>query len=160
MDAAFTAGEIAGIIWKPLKHYRDPRGWLVELYREDDLPAEFHPVMAYVSMTEPGVARGPHEHVAQADYFSFIGPSDFKLYLWDNRASSQTHRIRQTTIVGASNPMAVVVPPGVVHAYKNVGPTAGIVFNAANQLYKGPGRKEPVDEIRHEEHANTPYRLD
>ena len=35
-----------------------------------------------------------------------------------------------------------------------------LVFNAANRLYKGWDRKEPVDEIRHEEVENTPYQLD
>ena len=56
--------------------------------------------------------------------------------------------------------MAVVVPIGVVHAYKNVGDESGIVFNAPNRLYKGWGRKEPVDEIRHEDLKDSPYRLD
>jgi hypothetical protein len=27
-------------------------------------------------------------------------------------------------------------------------------------LYKGPGKKEPVDEIRHEEHGDSLYKLD
>jgi dTDP-4-dehydrorhamnose 3,5-epimerase len=34
------------------------------------------------------------------------------------------------------------------------------VFNCPNRLYKGPGKKEPVDEIRHEEKADTHFRLD
>jgi hypothetical protein len=29
--------------------------------------------MAYISVTEPNVQRGPHEHVDQADLFCFIG---------------------------------------------------------------------------------------
>jgi len=52
------------------------------------------------------------------------------------------------------------VPVGVVHAYKNVGNEPGIVFNAPNRLYKGPGRRDEVDEIRHEDLVDTPYRLD
>ena len=56
----FTNGTIDGVIWKPLKKFHDTRGWLCELYRNDDLPAEFHPVMCYISATEVGVARGPH----------------------------------------------------------------------------------------------------
>jgi len=155
----FHSGTIEGVIWKPLKKYHDARGWLCELFRHDDLPAEFHPVMAYLSVTEPGVARGPHEHVDQADYFCFVGPSNFKMYLWDNRPASATYRVRQTEIVGADRPMALVVPRGVVHAYKNVGAEAGLVINCANRLYKGPGRKEPVDEIRHEEAAGSPFLL-
>jgi len=52
------------------------------------------------------------------------------------------------------------VPAGVVHAYKNVGGKPGVVFNGANRLYKGRGKKEPVDEIRHEEKEGSPYRMD
>ena len=47
-----------------------------------------------------------------------------------------------------------------VHAYKNVGDKDGWVFNAANRLYAGWLKQDPVDEIRHEKDANTPYKLD
>jgi dTDP-4-dehydrorhamnose 3,5-epimerase len=156
----FHPGDIDGVIWKPLKKYHDARGWLLELYREDELPEEFHPVMAYISLTEPGIARGPHEHVDQADYFCFIGPSNFKMYLWDNRPTSKTYRAIQTDIVGIDKPMALVVPKGVVHGYKNVGAEQGVVLNCANRLYKGPGKKEPVDEIRHEEAHGSIFKMD
>src|SRR6516162_314271 len=132
----FHPGEIDGVIWRPLKKYNDKRGWLCELFRDDEVPPELHPVMAYVSETDAGVSRGPHEHVDQADYFCFLGPSNFKMYLWDNRPTSPSYRVRQTEIVGADRPMALVVPKGVVHAYKNVGTEAGLVINCANRLYK------------------------
>jgi dTDP-4-dehydrorhamnose 3,5-epimerase len=156
----FHEGPIDGVIWRPLRKYHDSRGWLCELFREDELPADLHPVMAYISLTEPGVARGPHEHVDQADFFCFLGPSHFKMYLWDTRQDSRTYLARQTDVIGADKPMALVVPVGVVHAYKNVGSEPGLVFNCPNRLYKGPGRKEPVDEIRHEDVAESPFRLD
>src|SRR6058998_3612346 len=96
----FRPGDIDGVIWKPLKKFHDTRGWLCELFRHDDVPQEFHPVMAYISLTEVGVARGPHEHVDQADYFCFIGPSNFKVYLWDSRAKSATYQHRDVKVVG------------------------------------------------------------
>jgi dTDP-4-dehydrorhamnose 3,5-epimerase len=156
----FHPGTIADIIWKPLRKFQDTRGWLCELFRHDELPQEWHPEMAYLSVTQPGVARGPHEHVSQADLFCFLGPANFKLYLWDNRPQSPTYRVFQMDLVGAERPMAVVVPPGVVHAYKNVGTEAGPVINCPNRLYKGRGRKEAVDEIRHEEDKDSPFQLD
>jgi dTDP-4-dehydrorhamnose 3,5-epimerase len=156
----FTTGSIDGVIWKPLKKFHDPRGWLCELFRHDELSAEFHPVMAYISMTEPGVARGPHEHVDQADCFCFIGPSNFKVYLWDNRPASKTHNVMQTDVVGIDKPALLIIPPGVVHAYRNVGSQQGVVFNCPNRLYRGHGKKDPVDEIRHEDDAHSRYRLD
>jgi len=106
------------------------------------------------------VARGPHEHVDQTDYFCFIGPSNFKIYLWDARADSPTFGTRQIIYAGADSPCMVIVPPGVVHAYKNIGNENGIVFNGPNRLYAGHGKSSPVDEIRHEEAGGAAYLLD
>ena len=106
------------------------------------------------------MARGPHEHVDQADLFCFLGPSNFKLRMWDNRPESETFRNMMTMIVGADDPKAVVVPKGVVHAYQNVGETDGIVINCPNRLYMGEGRREQIDEIRHEDKPDTIFRMD
>jgi dTDP-4-dehydrorhamnose 3,5-epimerase-like enzyme len=156
----FVEGPIEGVVFRPLSSHKDQRGWLAELYREDELPVAQHPVMAYVSETLPGVARGPHEHVDQTDYFAFLGPGEFLLYLWDSRPDSPTRGHRLKTAVGESNKQCVIVPPGVVHAYKNVGTTSGLVFNSPNRLYAGSGKRSPVDEIRHENQAESAYRLD
>jgi dTDP-4-dehydrorhamnose 3,5-epimerase len=63
-------------------------------------------------------------------------------------------------IVGEDDPAAVVVPKGVVHGYRNVGATDGVVINCPNRLYMGRGKREPVDEIRHEDDPDTPFRMD
>jgi dTDP-4-dehydrorhamnose 3,5-epimerase len=156
----FHLGPIAGVIWKPLRKYHDHCGWLCELFRDDELPSEYHPVMAYLSLSEAGLARGPHEHRDQADCFCFLGPSNFKIYLWDNRPPSPTYLAHQTDVVGADKPMLLLIPPGVVHAYKNIGEGPGLVFNCPNRLFQGRGRKDPVDEIRYEEDPTSRFRLD
>ncbi len=155
----FREGSIEGVILRPLKKFHDSRGWLCEIFRHDEVPSEFHPAMAYLSMTEPGVSRGPHEHVEQADYFCFLGPSNFHLAMWDNRPTSPSYRVQQCVTVGEDNPMIAIVPPGVVHGYKNVGTVAGLVVNCPNKLYKGEGKKELVDEIRHEDDPDSPFRF-
>jgi dTDP-4-dehydrorhamnose 3,5-epimerase len=121
---------------------------------------EFYPVMSYVSSTQPGVTRGPHEHVDQADLFCFMGPSNFKLRLWDNRPDSETYYRVMTLYVGEDNPKSVLVPKGVVHAYRNVGHVPGIVINCPNQLFMGHEKREPIDEIRHEDDPDTIFRMD
>jgi dTDP-4-dehydrorhamnose 3,5-epimerase len=150
---------IDGVVCKPCERHHDSRGWLVELFRSDELPQENWPQMAYVSETLPGVARGPHEHVHQSDFFAFLGPADFLLYLWDSRPDSPTQGNRVVVVVGQSTPRILVVPPGVVHAYQNVSSIPGLVFNAPNRLYGGLGRREPIDEIRHEDQEGSPYEL-
>jgi dTDP-4-dehydrorhamnose 3,5-epimerase len=159
MSDSFRDGEIHGVIIRKLTIAKDSRGWLAELFRKDELDGEFFPTMAYISSTNPGVTRGPHEHREQADLFCFIGPSNFKLRMWDNRRDSETFRCVTTVVVGQENPSAVIVPAGVVHAYQNIGDTEGIVINCPNKLYRGPGRNEEVDEIRHENDRETIFRM-
>jgi dTDP-4-dehydrorhamnose 3,5-epimerase len=156
----FRNGEIEGLIVKGLVKFRDNRGWLTEIFREDELNREYMPVMGYVSLTQPEIARGPHEHVEQADNFAFLGPSNFKVYLWDNRKNSPTYMVHQVILAGEDAPKSILIPPGVVHAYKNVGGKPGLIVNVPNRLFAGRGKKEKVDEIRHEDNPNTIYRLD
>jgi len=156
----FTFGPIEGVVVKALKKYSDKRGWLSELFREDELDPQFIPAMCYISSTEPGIARGPHEHRDQADYFCFVGPSTFRIYLWDNRPNSSTYRRTMVFDAGENAPQSVIIPAGVVHAYKNVGSVQGWVINLPNKLFAGRARKEPVDEIRHEEIEGTEFVLD
>ncbi|HYO62166.1 MAG TPA: dTDP-4-dehydrorhamnose 3,5-epimerase family protein [Pyrinomonadaceae bacterium] len=159
-EAEFKRGKIEGVVVRDLRKFLDERGWLAELFRHDELDAEFHPAMAYVSTTQPGVQRGPHEHVSQADLFCFIGPSNFKLRMWDNRRESATFGHVMTLFVGEDSPKSVLVPLGVVHAYRNVGHAPGVVINCPNRLYMGEGRRDPVDEIRHEDDPDTIYRME
>lgn len=149
---------IHGVEVTPLRYFDDSRGWLTEIYRNDELSVQ--PVMAYVSQTHPGVARGPHEHRDQADVFVFMGPSTFRIYLWDRRRDSPTHGRSMRFDAGEIWPARVVVPAGVVHAYRNVGDREGLVINCPDRLYAGEGRREPVDEIRWEDDPSGLYRLD
>jgi dTDP-4-dehydrorhamnose 3,5-epimerase len=152
--------KISGVGCRPLVVYTDERGWLAEIFRHDETAPEHIPVMAYVSVTKPGVVRGPHAHREQTDLFCFAGPGDFRVALWDNRADSPTFGVRQDFHLGTSCPAVLIVPPGVVHAYKNVGEIPGYVLNFANRLYRGPGRRDAVDEIRFEDDPDSPFRVD
>lgn len=111
-------------------------------------------------MTKPGTTRGPHEHLAQTDYFCFAGPSNFKIYLWDNRKNSKVYRQKVEISAGEDNPMVIIVPPRIVHAYKNIGKKEGLVINFPNKLYAGRQKKEKVDEVRYENDPNTPFQVE
>ncbi len=156
----FTRGEIKGVEVRAVTKFLDDRGWLAELFRHDFLDEEVHPQMAYASLTLPGIARGPHAHVDQTDLFCFLGPGNFKVYLWDNRKDSESYGLKQVLFCGQDNPKTVLVPPGVVHGYKCLGPGPGLVFNAPNRLYAGKGKKGPVDEIRFEDDPDSPFVMD
>ena len=156
----FTEGDINDVVVYKIRKFDDDRGWLAELFRHDELDQEFYPAMSYISYTRPGIQRGPHEHVDQADLFCFLGPSTFKMRMWDNRPQSSTYNHMMTLLVGVDEPTAIVVPKGVVHGYKNVGEMDGMVINCPNRLYMGEGKREPIDEIRHEDDPETIYRME
>jgi dTDP-4-dehydrorhamnose 3,5-epimerase len=160
-ETQFIKGKIHDVVVYPLRKFVDERGYLAELFRHDEIAEEFYPAMAYVSFTEPMVQRGPHEHVDQADLFCCLGTRNFKLRLWDNRKDSPTFRYMMTMFVGADNPQAVIIPKGVVHAYKNVSiMERGMVINCPNRLYMGEGKRDEIDEIRHEDDPETIFVMD
>ncbi|MGB9834882.1 MAG: dTDP-4-dehydrorhamnose 3,5-epimerase family protein [bacterium] len=156
--------EIEGVVMWEVTKFQDQRGWLMETFRLDFLEEaglrEYFPVMSYISLTLPGIARGPHEHLEQSDFFAFLGPSDFEVHLWDNRPESSSYGLHIKLLLGESHPACLIVPPRVVHAYKNVGGKDGLVLNFPNRLYAGRGKKEPVDEVRHENDPNSRFKLE
>lgn len=154
MKKSIQKTEIKGVVFFDLDASHDARGSLMELFRNDLLEEVNFPRMAYTSQTMPGVTRGPHEHADQSDLFCFTGPGDFELVLWEKETFYEERHL-----VGESHPVAVIVPPGVVHAYKNISDKPGVVFNFPNRLYAGPGRCYPVDEIRHEEENSSRFKV-
>lgn len=148
---------IEGVIIKQLNKFEDDRGWLTEIYRGDEL--NYNPIMSYVSSTKPGIVRGPHEHTKQSDCFVFIGPGDFELHLWDNREKSKTNGQYLKISAGENNPTMVIVPPGVVHGYKNISGKDAWCINLPDKLYKGKKKQEEVDEKRWEEKKDSQYKI-
>jgi len=154
---------IKDVIIKKLHKNTDQRGWLAEYWRSDE--TDYKPVMSYVSVTKPGIIRGPHEHKEQSDCFVFLGPGNFELHLWDNRngrrglPTSPTNREYIKLEVGEDNPCLVIVPPGIVHGYKCISQIPAYSINLADKLYKGEGKREEIDEIRWENREDSPYKI-
>jgi dTDP-4-dehydrorhamnose 3,5-epimerase len=142
---------------KKIQKYSDDRGWVAEIFREDEV--DFRSAMTYMSFTNPGVVRGPHEHVSQSDYFIFAGCGNFELHLWDNRKDSLTFGEYEKMEVGEVNPVSVLVPPGVVHGYKCIGNTVALSINLPDKLYRGQNKSEEVDEVRWEQKEDSPFKI-
>lgn len=153
-------GEIDGVVARTVHKHADSRGWLAEFFRADELPIYLAPAMTYISVTRPGIARGPHAHREQTDMFGFFGPGVFRVWFWDNRDGSRTRGRRMVSTAGENEPRVYVVPPGVVHAYKNISAVDAWVVNAPNKLYAGYHRLGPVDDIRYEDQPGSGFDLD
>jgi dTDP-4-dehydrorhamnose 3,5-epimerase len=89
---------IQGAVIRKLEKNSDERGFLAEIFRHDE--TDFREAMGYVSLTNPGIVRGPHEHVSQSDCFVFLGPGSFELHLWDRRAGSVSEGEHFQAVVG------------------------------------------------------------
>lgn len=146
---------IKGVIIKKLNKYTDNRGWLCEIFRNNENTLKS--AMGYVSETKSGVIRGPHEHQKQNDFFIFLGPGKFKLYLWENRKGQKSFHKLYTYEFGEGAAASVIVPAGVVHAYECISKKSGWVINLPDKLYKGKNKKGIVDEIRWEAQENSPF---
>ena len=155
----FKISKITDIVFVELQKFSDQRGWLTELHRKDELSKNLNPEMSYISMTFPKIVRGPHEHKKQIDYMIFTGGSTFKIFLWDMRLKSKSYKSKQILIAKENKIFKLIVPAGVVHAYKNIGLKNGFVINLPNKLYKGKNKKSVSDEIRHENDSQSIFKI-
>jgi dTDP-4-dehydrorhamnose 3,5-epimerase len=160
-ETSLLSSQIPGVqIWKIQKNM-DQRGWLMEVFRQDCLMPEHQPQMSYISCTSPGVWRGPHMHEFQTDLFAFIGPAVVRLRLWDLRGNEKMPYSEFSCFHANVQPICVLVPPGVVHAYQNASEKELLyVINSPNALYKGPGKRYAVDEVRFEEMNDPRFSLE
>lgn len=138
--------EIEGVQIIEGKSFADTRGYLSECYRCDTLLSPAH--LVYVSLTHPGLRRGPHIHLSQTDIFTFGVAGMYKIWLLDDRESSPTYKNVRVLYGGRDNWLRVSVPPGVVHAYQNISDEDGLSINCVSRLYAGLNKKYEVDEIR------------
>ena len=148
---------IDGVIVQEILTNTDARGWLCEIYRNDEQDTAV--AMSYTSHTNYGFVRGPHEHRHQTDFFVFIGYGNFELYLWDNRKDSKTYGNKMKLVVGECNKISIIVPPGVVHGYKSISKGGSLSINLPDKLYRGTGKKEEADEIKHEDNHNSKFKI-
>lgn len=148
--------DINGVIEKDLKCHLDQRGHLVEAFRLDELPENVSPVMSYISFTQYGFYRGPHEHKERIEIFVFPGPGNLRIVLWDNRKESKTYLKRKIIYAGEDYPKQLVIYPGIVHVVENITiAKEALLINYPTSLFKGWGRNEKwVDEIRHDQKNN------
>lgn len=113
------------------------------------------PEMMYFSMIPPGQSRGPHLHRDQTDYFIFGLDGIFDIFLWESGKPD----VHSKLCFGAHNPHILIVPPGIVHAYRNIAQIPGFVINMPDRLYKGFNKEEIEDCIKYETNPDCLYKF-
>ncbi|MFN8548861.1 MAG: dTDP-4-dehydrorhamnose 3,5-epimerase family protein [Candidatus Eisenbacteria bacterium] len=143
---------IEGVVVKPLKVIADERGWLMEIFRDDD-PFFRKFGQAYLTVVYPGVVKGWHYHKVQDDHFCVVKGMS-KVVLYDRRDDSKTKGEVNEFFMGEKNPILLLIPHGVLHGMKGVGVEPALLLNVPTEHYDYAS----PDEYRVHPHDNDiPY---
>jgi len=139
-----SADLIEGILIEAFPVWPDDRGYFLEIARLGKgliagFPLETTQISAALSY--PSTIKAFHYHLHQTDYWV---PSKgmFQVALVDFRKGSPTFGRRNTLYVGSMRPWQILIPPGIGHGYKVVGPDPGMLVYITNRTY------DPRDEGR------------
>ena len=135
---------IQGIRIAAFPVWPDDRGFFLEVVRigkglAADFPTDSTQVSAALSYS--GTIKAFHFHRHQTDFWVPVS-GVFQVGLVDLRPESPTFGLRNTLYAGALRPWQILIPPGVAHGYKVVGPESGILVYVTNRHY------DPSDEGR------------
>ena len=107
--------------------HQDARGSLFEPLDAQELSEQRN---IHVVITAPDAIRGNHYHRRSVEMTAIVGPCLVRL--------KESERLRDVTIPAGEN-WRLTIPPGIVHAYRNIGSAAMILvsFNSS--------RHDPLD---------------
>lgn len=135
---------IAGVKIAPLEVWPDDRGYFLEVLRSNrGLIRHFanDSVQVSATLTYPGAIKAFHYHTRQDDCWTPIRGM-LQVALVDLRRPSPTFGWRNTLFVGELRPWQILIPTGVAHGYKVVGPEPAMLVYATSRFY------DPGDEGR------------
>ncbi len=135
---------IEGVRIQPLTLWPDDRGYFLEVQRLGQgmaahFPAERTQVSA--ALNYPGAVKAFHYHLRQTDCWT-PAAGLLQVALVDLRAGSPTYGARNTLYSGVLRPWQILIPAGVAHGYKVVGPEAAMLVYLTDRFY------DPADEGR------------
>jgi dTDP-4-dehydrorhamnose 3,5-epimerase len=122
----------------------DDRGYFLEVMRlGQGLAAHYDPATTQVSaaLSYPGTIKAFHYHQEQTDFW-VAAMGMFQVALVDLRTESPTFGRKNTLYVGKLRPWQILIPPGVGHGYKVIGPDSAMLVYVTNKVYN------PKDEGR------------
>jgi dTDP-4-dehydrorhamnose 3,5-epimerase len=135
---------IEGVGIKPFSLWPDDRGYFLEVARfGQGLPCKFAAETTQVSaaLSYPGTIKAFHYHRHQTDLW-VPAKGMFQVVLADLRTQSPTFGVRNTLFVGELRSWQLLIPPGVAHGYKVIGPSAAMLVYMTDRNYS------PADEGR------------
>ena len=151
IDSPQSTHLIDGVQVMALRLHPDDRGFFEEIFRwGQGLTKDFGSLgslgsngslQVSAALSYAGTVKAIHYHLRQTDLWTpLLG--QFQVFLYDLRVKSPTFGKTNTLYVGPLRPWQILIPPGVGHGYKIVGPDAGLLVYATDRFY------DPADEGR------------
>lgn len=97
--------------------FLDERGIVGRIWRGSEsimIPSE-----VYMTKVNPGVIKGWHGYYTKSMLYVCVS-GNVKLVLFDNREDNETYQDYQEIYLGESDYKAVLIPPGVMNAFKGI----------------------------------------
>jgi dTDP-4-dehydrorhamnose 3,5-epimerase len=135
---------IHGVRVQALSVYPDDRGYFMEVQRiGQGLAADFPAATSQVAaaMNYAGAVKAFHYHLHQTDCWTPV-KGLLQVALADLRLGSPTFGHRNTLYVGPMRAWQLLIPPGVAHGYKVIGPEDSLLVYMTDRFYN------PQDEGR------------
>jgi dTDP-4-dehydrorhamnose 3,5-epimerase len=124
---------IVGATVKRLVRHPDDRGFFMEVLRDDDgLLQRFG--QASFSKSYPGVIKAFHYHQHQDDLW-FFPTGNAQVVLHDLREGSPTKGQTDVHYMGEDNPILLLIPAGVAHGYRVLGPQPACILYFTTESY-------------------------
>ena len=124
---------IEGVREKNLNLHHDDRGWFSEIVRDDEkLLSRFG--QASITKTYPKVIKAFHWHKKQDDLWFCIS-GNIQVVLYDRRPRSKTKGETAVFYLGDDNPKIILIPKGVAHGYRVLGPSPAILVYFTTKSY-------------------------
>lgn len=125
--------EIKGVKIKKLIRHCDDRGYFTELLRDDEKLLKKFGQTSF-TVTYPGVIKAFHWHKKQDDLW-FVSDGMAQVVLYDMRKDSPTYKQTQVIFAGDENPVLILIPVGVAHGYRVLGPKPVKLFYHTTESY-------------------------
>jgi len=135
---------IDGVRIEAVTLWPDDRGYFLEVQRLGrGLAAHFPPESTQISaaLSYPGTIKAFHYHMHQTDCWAPV-TGLLQVALVDLRMGSPTYGARNTLYTGVLRPWQILIPPGVAHGYKVIGPQQAMLVYLTDRFYdaKDEGR--------------------
>ncbi len=135
---------IDGVRIERLQLWPDDRGYFLEVMRQGrGLSGELGIAGLQVScaLSYPGTIKALHYHFEQTDLWAPV-EGQLQVCLFDLRSGSPTFGACNTLYIGTLQPWQLLIPAGVGHGYKVIGPSPAVLVYVTNRFYN------PADEGR------------